>query len=71
MALSDLLLGADPKRERWIYTGAHLIVIDTLVHNWMHRTGILAELGAEHAYGPPCYRPGGCAQIIVSSEPQI
>jgi hypothetical protein len=64
MALSELLLGADLKQERWLTTGASLIVIDTLVHNWLHRTGILAELGAEHAYGPGCYRPGGCAEII-------
>jgi hypothetical protein len=53
--LANLLLGTDLKRERWLTTGASLIVIDTLVHNWMHRTGILRELGAEHAYGPACY----------------
>jgi hypothetical protein len=41
MALADLLLGTDLKRERWLTTGASLIVIDTLVHNRMHRTGIL------------------------------
>jgi hypothetical protein len=39
-------------------------VIDTLVHNWMHRIGILRALRAEHAYGPACYRPGRCASII-------
>src|SRR5690606_22952511 len=41
MALADLLLGADPARERWVTTGAHMIVIDTLVHNFLHRTGML------------------------------
>jgi hypothetical protein len=71
MALSAVLLGADPKRERWVYAGAHLIVIDTLVHNWMHRTGILRRLGAEHAYGPGCYRPGGCASIIEQAAEPI
>ena len=29
MALADLLLGADPARERWVTTGAAMIVIDT------------------------------------------
>jgi hypothetical protein len=71
MALSALLLGADPKRERWLTTGANLIVIDTLVHNWMHRTGILRRLGAEHAYGPGWYRPGGCASIIAQAAERI
>jgi hypothetical protein len=71
MALTELLLGADLKRERWLTTGASLIVIDTLVHNWLHRTGILTELGAEHAYGPACYRPGGCAEIIEQIATQI
>jgi hypothetical protein len=71
MAFANLLLGTDPKRERWLTTGASLIVIDTLVHNWLHRTGILAELGADHAYGPACYRPGGCAEIIEQIASRI
>jgi hypothetical protein len=71
MALAELLLGADLKRERWLTTGASLIVIDTLVHNWLHRTGILAELRAEHAYGPACYQPGGCAEIIEQVTTRI
>ena len=64
MALADLLLGADPNRERWVTTGASMVAVDTLVHNWLHRTGILRRLGAEHAYGPACYGPGRCASII-------
>lgn len=64
MALSALLLGTDRKQERWLTTGASLIAVDTLVHNWMHRTGILRRLWAEHPYGAGCYRPGGCAEII-------
>ncbi|WP_407522715.1 hypothetical protein [Methylobacterium oryzisoli] len=71
MALSDLLLGTDPKRERWLTTGASLIVVDTLVHNWLHRTGILQRLDAEHAYGPACFRPGGCAEIIETVANRI
>jgi hypothetical protein len=64
MALSDLLLAGDAKRPAWIEAGAVMIAIDTLVHNFLHRTGILRELDADHAYGPGCYRPGGCANII-------
>ncbi len=64
MALADLLLGADPARERWVTTGAAMIVIDTLMHNHLHRTGTLRRFGAEHPYGPRCYAAGGCAEIV-------
>jgi len=64
MALATLLLGADPRRDPWVETGASMIAIDTLVHNWLHRTGILRDLGAQHGYGLRCYTAGGCAEII-------
>ncbi len=71
MTLSDVLLCVDPARERWVTTGASMIAIDTLVHNWMHRTGILHEHGAEHAYGPRCYAAGGCADLIEEAAQTI
>ena len=64
MALADLLVAADPNRERWVTTGASMVVIDTLMHNHLHRTGILRRFAAEHPYGPRCYAPGGCAEIV-------
>ena len=42
MAFANLLLGADPSRERWVTTGASMVAIDTLVHNWLHRTRLVA-----------------------------
>ena len=36
---------------------------NNLVHNFLHRTGILYRFGAAHAYGSACYRPGGCADV--------
>jgi hypothetical protein len=36
------------------------------VHNFLHRTGILARFNANHLYGTACYRPGGCADIIAA-----
>ncbi|KQP94387.1 hypothetical protein ASF60_13005 [Methylobacterium sp. Leaf113] len=64
MLLADLLLGADPSRERWVATGAAMIAIDSLVHAFLHRTGILRRLECEHPYGPACYGPAGCASVI-------
>jgi hypothetical protein len=64
MALSDLLIAADAKRPAWIEAGSVMIAIDTLVHNFLHRTGTLGDFGAEHPYGPRCYAPNGCAEII-------
>lgn len=64
MALADLLLAAPSRWRNWRRLGGALIVIDTLVHNNLSRTGILARHGAEHVYGPGCYRPNGCAGVV-------
>ena len=64
MSLSTLLLGAGPLKPNWPSVGAQMIAIDTLVHNFLHRTGILGRLGVEHAYGPRCYAEGGCSDIL-------
>jgi hypothetical protein len=64
MALSDLLLAADAQRSKWIEAGSAMIAIDTLVHNFLHRTGILQDFGAEHSYGTDCYAANGCRTII-------
>ena len=64
MSLGNLLLGGDPSRTLWVEAGAGMIAVDSLVHNWMWRSGILRKLEAQHVYGPACYRPDGCAAII-------
>jgi len=64
MILADVLLARDPGRSSWVKAGASMIAIDSLVHNFLHRTGILRQLDAMHAYGPRCYATGGCADII-------
>jgi hypothetical protein len=71
MALSNLFLGGSGHRRRWREVGASMIAVDTLVHNFLHRTGILHRLKADHAYGPACYRPGGCDDIIETVAKQI
>jgi hypothetical protein len=69
MTLSGLLLASH--RPRWTEAGAHMIAIDTLVHNFLHRTGILDRLGANHPYGLGCYQPHGCADIVRSVAASI
>src|SRR6185437_8047423 len=64
MTLASLLLAGDQGRERWVCAGAGFIAVDTLVHAWLHRTGILRDFGAEHPYGTRCYESYGCAAII-------
>jgi hypothetical protein len=71
MALSALLLGAPEKMVLWIEVGGSMIAIDTLVHNFLHRTGILARFNANHLYGVACYLPGGCADIIQAVAKRI
>jgi hypothetical protein len=65
MALSQLFLSAPRHRRRWREVGGTMIAVDTLVHNFLHRTGILRRLRADHSYGVACYRLGGCADIIA------
>jgi hypothetical protein len=64
MALAGLLMGAGKRRPLWFPVGASFVVIDTLVHNFLHRTGILQRFDADHPYGPACYQPGGCREIL-------
>jgi hypothetical protein len=71
MALSQVLLGAPRSRRLWREVGGSMIAVDTLVHNFLHRTGILRRFEAEHSYGPVCYRPSGCAEIIETVAGEI
>jgi hypothetical protein len=71
MTLANLLLGGDPKRKRWIAAGAGMIAVDSLVHAWLWRSGILKRLKAVHPYGPQCYGPRGCAAIIEAMSARI
>jgi hypothetical protein len=66
MALAGLLIGAGPTRPGWFDVGATVVVVDTLVHNFLHRTGILDRLAAAHPYGVGCYNPGGCADALFA-----
>jgi hypothetical protein len=43
MGLSSLLLAADSRRTLWREVGATFVAVDTLVHNFLHRTGILSR----------------------------
>jgi hypothetical protein len=69
MTLSSLLLASN--KTIWSEVGASMIAVDTLVHNFLHRTGILHRLGANHPYGAACYRPNGCADIIRAVSTRI
>ena len=71
MTLSCILLAAPKRLHRWQQAGASMIAIDTLVHNFLVRTGILARFDADHSYGAACYRAGGCADIIAAVAARI
>jgi hypothetical protein len=57
MALSSILLGAPKRMSLWAEVGGSMIVIDTLVHNFLHRTGILRRFKADHLYGVAALLP--------------
>ena len=62
MALSCLFLTAYPG---WDYrrVGAHIIAVDSLIHNFLHRTGIRTAT-LDHAYGPRCHGQNRCLGVI-------
>ena len=64
MIFSDLLIAGASGRPPWLEVGAGMIVVDTLVHNFLARTGILHRHQADHVYGPHCYGANGCADLI-------
>jgi hypothetical protein len=64
MVLADLLLSAGPNRPGWREAGLGMIAVDSLVHNFLHRTGTLAAFDRNHAYGEICHGQKGCAEII-------
>jgi hypothetical protein len=71
MTFSCILLAAPKRLHLWHEVGASMIAIDTLVHNFLVRTGILARFDADHSYGAACYRPDGCADIIEAVAQRI
>jgi hypothetical protein len=61
MALSNLLM-CDRRKKRWNVVGQSMIAVDGLVHNLLHRTGILKLYAAEHKYGNKCGKL--CVKVI-------
>ena len=64
MVFADFLLGVGRPGSLWLEVGGSMIAIDTLVHNFLERTGILARSQYDHLYGPACYGPAGCAGLV-------
>jgi hypothetical protein len=71
MALSDLLLIGSARNPLWAEVATSLIAVDTLVHNFLVRTGILARARADHPYGPQCYGPAGCHSVLSTLSEAI
>ena len=69
MTLSCILLAAPRGRETWVEVGASMIAIDTLVHNFLVRTGILAPVPTPNT---PTARPAtgqAAAPISLPARP--
>jgi hypothetical protein len=64
MALASLLIAAGRSKPGWLALGRSFVVVDSLVHNFLHRTGILSAYGHSHAYGQACYGKAGCSLVL-------
>jgi hypothetical protein len=71
MSLSTLLVGGRPRSSHWFAAGTRMIAIDSLVHNFLHRTGISHRCDREHLYGAQCYASGGCISIVEELSRRI
>lgn len=71
MSLATLFAAVAEARPEWAHIGTQMVAVDTLVHNFLHRTGILGRLNANHPYGPRCYATGQCADILRAVSRQI
>lgn len=71
MALATLLIGRSQKDSKWFKAGCRMIVVDSLVHNFLHRTGILKRLRIDHLYGVQCFRQNRCAGLLLQLSEQI
>ena len=70
MAFSHLFFTQYPG---WDYqaVGAEMVAIDTLVHNFLQRTGTLEEYKRPHKYGPACHTQKGCRGVIEAIAKKI
>lgn len=71
MVLADLLLAAQDGRTHWRELGGSYAAVDSLVHKFFVRTGILRSLRAQHPYGPECYEPSGCTGALMRIAQRI
>lgn len=71
MVMAELLLAGRPDDPGWQKVGLNLVTVDSLVLKLLDRTGVLEALGAPHAYGLACYRPGGCEEVIRALAARI
>jgi len=70
MAFSHLFFTQYPG---WDYrtVGAEMVAIDTLVHNFLARTGTLDEYKKFHKYGLACHTQKGCLGVIEEIAQEI
>ena len=64
MTLSCILLAAPRGRQTWVEVGASMIAIDTLVHNFLHRTGILKRSEPNTLMALPATSQGGVPKLL-------
>ena len=67
MALSSLLLGAPKKMVLWTEVGGSMIAIDSLVHNFLHRTGILPGSTRTTCMARPATGPAAALTLFKPS----
>ncbi len=71
MMIGSLLMAGGSERRDWQKVGRTMVTIDSLLHNFFHRTGILAAFDLHHQYGHICFSARGCAGVIYQLADRI
>ncbi len=65
MIASDIAIGLSARRPALFASGASVVVVDSLVHNLLLRSGAILAEGKPHTFGSACYATDGCRDLIV------
>jgi hypothetical protein len=70
MAVADVFC-VTAKDWNYLRVFHRMVAVDTLIHEFLHRSGTLKAFGKEHNYGAACHKEHGCLGVIEEVARQI
>src|SRR5260370_41816325 len=60
---TGVLTAAPSSRPNWFEAGSQMIAGDTMLHNFLHPTGLLKQFDSAHGYSTACYQHARCGGV--------